>query len=135
VSVEIVRQILEQQTRIEKGTGNEIPVSNPLAKLHQLFASLDAETVAHILDLLTPEELLLAWGAIDDERQDEILHEVLDSTRDALAARSSYLSADGVVNAFELTGGRLTQTTIESAEDLEGIKPLWVDLVGTTRSC
>ena len=133
VSIEAVREILEQHKRSESAAG-QVPASQPLAELRRLFAPLEAETVAHILDQLTPEELLLAWGAIDDERQDEILHEVLDSTRDALAARSSYLSADGVVNAFELTGGRLTQTTIESAEDLAEVKPLWVDLVGTTKA-
>jgi len=133
VSIEAVREILEQYKQLEASAG-DLPLSKPLAELRKLFASLEPEAAARILDQLAAEELLLAWGAIDDEGQDEILHEVLDSTRDALAARSSYLSADGVVNAFELTEGRLTQTTIESAEDLEGIKPLWVDLVGTTKA-
>jgi len=134
VSVEIVRDILEKHTRIATGAGLKTPLSKPQAELRRLFASLDPEAIAHILDELSAEELLIAWGAIDDTMEDEILHEVLDSTRDTLAAQSSYLSADGVVNAFELKHGRLTQTTIESAEDLEEVKPLWVDLVGTTKA-
>jgi magnesium transporter len=40
-----------------------------------------------------------------------------------------------VVNAFELVQeGRLSQTTIESVDDLKGLKPIWVDLVGTTKA-
>lgn len=134
MSVEIVREILQKHTRSAAGTGEGAPPSNPLPELRRLFATLEAEAIAQILDQLSPEELVVAWGTIDDQMEDEILHEVLDSTRDALAARSSYLSADGVVNAFELAGGRLTQTTIESVEYLAGLKPLWVDLVGTTKA-
>jgi len=135
VSIEAVREILGQYKRLEAvAAAGELPFSKPQTELRRLFASLEPEAAARILDQLAAEELLLAWGAIDDAAQDEILHEVLDSTRDALAAQSSYLSSDCVVNAFELTAGRLTQTTIESAEDLEGVKPLWVDLVGTTKA-
>ena len=138
MSLEIVQELLGQHKRAETammaGNVGNIPTSKPIDELRKLFASLGPAEIAGILDQLLPEQLLLAWGAIDDQLQDEILHEVLDSTRDALAARSSYLSSDCVVNAFELSQGRLTQTTIESAEDLEEIKPLWVDLVGTTKA-
>ncbi|MFZ4860235.1 MAG: magnesium and cobalt transport protein CorA, partial [Desulfuromonadaceae bacterium] len=83
---------------------------------------------------LSPEDLLLVWGQINDERLDDILDEVSDSTRDTLASRSSYLGSACVVNAFKLAQGRLSQTTVESVEDLDGIKPIWVDLVGTTKA-
>lgn len=136
--MKVVQELLEQHKHLESAMMAEnvadTTSSKPMDELRKLFASLGPAEIAAILDQLSPEQLLLAWGAIDDLLQDEILHEVLDSTRDALAARSSYLSSDCVVNAFELFKGRLTQTTIESAEDLEGIKPLWVDLVGTTKA-
>ena len=103
-----------------------------LAELHLLFARLDSSEIAEILDGLSPEDLLLVWGQINDERLDDILDEVSDSTRDTLASRSSYLGSACVVNAFELAQGRLSQTTVEAVEDLDGIKPIWVDLVGTT---
>ncbi|MDD2734313.1 MAG: magnesium and cobalt transport protein CorA [Desulfuromonadaceae bacterium] len=105
-----------------------------MIELSALFARLDASEIAEILDGLSPEDLLLVWGQIDEDRLDTILDDVSDATRDTLASRSSYLGAVCVVNAFELAQGRLSQTTIESVEDLDEIKPIWVDLVGTTKA-
>ena len=105
-----------------------------LSELRSLLAGLESEEIVEILDVLSPDDLLLVWGEIDDSRVDDLLDEVSDATRDILASRSSYLGSACVVNAFELAQGRLCQTTIESVEDLVGIKPIWVDLVGTTKS-
>jgi magnesium transporter len=105
-----------------------------LVELSLLLARLELAEMAKILDELPPEDLILVWGQIDGDRVDDILDEVSDTTRDALASRSSYLGSACVVNAFELAQGRLCQTTIESVEDLDEIKPIWVDLVGTTKA-
>jgi magnesium transporter len=105
-----------------------------LVALRSLLARLELAEIAKILDELPPEDLILVWGQIDGDRVDDILDEVSDTTRDALASRSSYLGSACVVNAFELAQGRLCQTTIESVEDLDEIKPIWVDLVGTTKA-
>jgi len=105
-----------------------------MGELREQLVRLEPAEIALILDELTPEDLIIVWGQIDDNRTDEILDEVSDATRDTLATRSNYLGAACVVNAFELAQGRLSQTTIESVEDLEGIKPIWVDLVGTTKA-
>ena len=137
MTVKRVQELLKQH-RLPEGSapagdkGGASPAAHLPGELRALLASLEPAAVAGILDQLSPEDIVLAWSAIADDRQDEILHEVLDSTRDALAARSGYLNADSVVNAFELIQGRLVQTTIESVDDLAAIKPLWVDLVGTT---
>ena len=139
MTVKRVQELLAQQ-RLPEGSapagdkGGAAPAAHLPGELRALLASLEPAAVAGILDRLSPEDVVLAWSAITDDRQDEILHEVLDSTRDALAARSGYLNADSVVNAFELIQGRLVQTTIESVDDLAEIKPLWVDLVGTTEA-
>ncbi|MBA3015703.1 MAG: magnesium transporter CorA [Proteobacteria bacterium] len=105
-----------------------------LVELGAVFARMAPSEIADILDELSPDDLFLVWGQINDKLTDEILSEVSDATRDTLATRSSYLGSACVVNAFELAQGQLCQTTIESVEDLEGIKPIWVDLVGTTKA-
>ncbi len=105
-----------------------------LVELHLLFERLESSEIGKILDGLSPEDLFLVWGQIEDDRLDDILDEVSDTTRDTLASRSSYLGAACVVNAFELAQGRLSQITIESADDLVDIKPIWIDLVGTTKA-
>lgn len=105
-----------------------------LVELCGVLGRMSPIEIADILDELSPEDLFLVWGQIDDKLVDVILSEVSDVTRDTLASRSSYLGSACVVNAFELSHGRLSQTTIESVEDLEGIKPIWVDMVGTTKA-
>lgn len=105
-----------------------------LVELRSLLAGMGRDEIATILDQLSAEDLFLVWGQIDDGMADEILAEVSDTTRDTLATRSSYLGAACVVNAFGLIQGKLRQTTIESVEDLEGLKPIWVNLVETTKA-
>lgn len=105
-----------------------------LAEVQALLARLTAAEIVEILDQLPAEELFVVWGQIDDTLLDEILAAVSDTTRDTLASRSGYLGSACVVNAFELVQGRLSQSTIESVDDLKGIKPIWVDLVATTKA-
>jgi magnesium transporter len=125
--------IAKPDTAHHDQAGNIVP-KQYLAELRSYLAKLESPEIANILEALSPDNLLLVWGQIDESRVDELLSEVSDTTRDILASRSNYLGAACVVNAFELTHGRLHQTTIESVEDLEGIRPIWVDLVGTTEA-
>jgi magnesium transporter len=130
MSLKIVHNLLSK-CRLAEGM---LYHDQQFAELRSHLASLDLAELAEILDALTPDDLLLVWGLIDESRVDDLLDEVSDATRDILASRSNYLGSVCVVNAFELSEGRLLQTTIESVEDLEGIKPIWVDLVGTTKA-
>ena len=144
MSLNSVKALLEKHRLGESmASGQELPSHDPsgniehnkhLVELRSYLARLDSAEIAEILEALSPDELLLAWGEIDESRVDDLLDEVSDTTRDILASRSSYLGSSCVVNAFELAHGRLSQTTIESVEDLEGISPIWVDLVGTTEA-
>ncbi|MBC7962057.1 MAG: magnesium and cobalt transport protein CorA [Steroidobacteraceae bacterium] len=125
----INRQVMPRQDLVETMVQKQ-----HLVELRLLLARLKPAEIAEILDQLPPEDLFLVWGQIDDDQVDDLLDEVSDTTRDTLASRSSYLGSACVVNAFELAQGRLCQTTVESVEDLEGIKPIWVDLVGSTKA-
>ena len=130
----LVEEMVRKQAMPRQDLVETMVQRQHLVELRLLFERLDPDGIAEILDELSPEDLFLVWGQIDDERMDDILDEVSDGTRDTLASRSSYLGSACVVNAFELLQGRLCQTTIEQVEDLEEIQPIWVDLVGTTRA-
>jgi magnesium transporter len=130
----LVEDIVNKQTMPRHDLVETMVQKQHLVELRALFTRLESSEIAAILDGLSPEDLFLVWGQIDDVRVDDILDEVSDITRDTLASRSNYLGSACVVNAFELAQGRLCQTTIESVEDLEGIKPIWVDLVGSTKA-
>ena len=130
----IVEEMIHKQAMPRHDLVESMVQKQHLVELRLLLERLDPPGIAEILNELTPEDLFLVWGQIGDERMDDILDEVTDSTRDTLASSSSYLGSACVVNAFELAQGRLSQTTIESVEDLDGIKPIWVDLVGSTKA-
>ena len=141
MSTNLVQNLISQYRRAEDLASRQViphhylaEKQQYLAELHTLIAALDTAAIAKILDALPPDDLLLVWGQIDDGQVDDLLDEVSDATRDIIASRSNYLGAACVVNAFELAQGRLSQTTIESVKDLEGITPIWVDLVGTTKA-
>ncbi|ABL00578.1 magnesium and cobalt transport protein CorA [Pelobacter propionicus] len=128
----LLEEALQRQSLPRQEVVESVVQKQHLSEVRSLLAGLAPAEIAEIIDELNPEDLFLVWGEIDEGLLDEILDEVSDATRDTLASRSSYLGAACVVNAFELSQGRLCQTTIESVDDLEGIKPIWVDLVGTT---
>lgn len=130
----LVEEMLQKQSMPRHDLVESMVQKQHLVELNALLASLEAVELAEILNELSPEDLFQVWGQISEERLDDVLNEVSDSTRDTLASRSSYLGSACVVNAFELTQGRLCQTTIEAAEDLDGMMPIWVDLVGTTKT-
>lgn len=140
MSIHLVQNLISQYRRAEDLANRQViqhhdfAEKQHLTELRSLVAAFDTATVAEILDALPPDDLLLVWGQIDDSQVDDLLDEVSDATRDIIASRSNYLGAACVVNAFELAQGRLSQTTIESVEDLVGITPIWVDLVGSTKA-
>lgn len=140
MSIHLVQNLISQYRRAEDLASRQViphhdfAEKQHLTELRSLVAAFDTATVAEILDALPPDDLLLVWGQIDDSQVDDLLDEVSDATRDIIASRSNYLGAACVVNAFELAQGRLSQTTIESVEDLVGITPIWVDLVGSTKA-
>lgn len=130
----LVESMINRQSMSRQDLVETMVQKQHLVELHTLLTSLSPAEIAEILDELSPEDMFLLWGQIDEDLVDDILDDVSDTTRDTLASRSSYLGSACVVNAFELAQGRLSQTTIESVEDLDGINPIWVDLVGTTKA-
>lgn len=130
----LVEEVLRKQAMPRHDLVENIVQKQHLAELHSLINRLETAAVAEILDELSADDLFLLWGQIEENRTDEILEYVSDGTRDNLASRSSYLGSACAVNAFELSQRRLCQTSIEAVEDFDGTKPIWVDLVGTTKS-
>jgi len=129
----LVEEMLHKQSMPRHELVESLVQRQHLEEVRLQLSRLESAELVEFLDELSPEDLVLVWGQIDENLADDILDEVSDSTRDILASRSSYLGSACVVNAFELSQGRLCQTTVECVEDLEGIKPIWVDLVGATK--
>jgi len=105
-----------------------------LAELHNLMSSLPTGEISHILETLPIEDASLLWKQIPTERENDILWEVSDDLREQLAGSREPGFSESQMNAFELVDGRLRQVTISSRKDMEGILPIWIDLLNVSKA-
>ena len=144
MSLEKVTEMLKKQKRIEGMVhGQSMPRQDivetlvqrqHLVELENLIAQLPAEEIGSILEALPPEDAKLMWEQIPTTQENEVLWEVSDQLREQLVGAREPVFDESQMNAFELQDGRLRQIPIESRKNLEGIKPIWIDLLGATKA-
>ena len=105
-----------------------------MAELHNVLAQMRIEDISEVLEVLPIEEATKVWEQVPDSRENEILWEVSDARRQQLVGSRDPLFEESQLNAFVLVDGRLHQIPISARKDLDGIKPIWIDLLHSTRS-
>ena len=105
-----------------------------LAELHNLLVQLTTEEVSSVLESLSIDDAAALWSQVPEARQNEILWEVSDSRREELVGSRAPAFEESQLNAFELVDGRLGQIPISSRQDLDGVVPIWIDLLNSTKS-
>ena len=144
MSLEKVTEMLKKQKRVQGMVhGQSMPRQDivetlvqrqHLVELENLIAQLPAEEIGSILEALPPEDAKLMWEQIPTTQENEVLWEVSDQLREQLVGAREPVFDESQMNAFELQDGRLRQIPIESRKNLEGIKPIWIDLLGATKA-
>jgi len=144
MSLEKVSEMLKKQRRVEGMVhGQNMPRQDivetlvqrqHLVELENLITQLTAEEIGRILEALPPEDAKLMWEQIPAAQENEVLWEVSDQLREQLVGAREPVFDESQMNAFELQDGRLRQIPIESRKNLEGIKPIWIDLLGATKA-
>jgi len=125
----LVQSLVNRQEMPKHGLVENLVQKQNLAELRNLLVQLDAVDIARILEALSPEDRLLAWEQVRNDRLDSILLLLLDDVREELVNASSRHNEKSSVNAFVLEEGRLCQVPVGKKADLANIKPIWVDLV------
>ena len=87
-----------------------------------------------MLTTMSVEDSQWLWTLIPDDRQNSILWELTDERRRQLADDREPTFADSQVNAFELIEGRLRRIPVKERKDLHGSRPIWVDLINSTKA-
>ena len=103
-----------------------------LAELRALLERIPLAGIARILEVLEPEERLIVWYAVREERGEAILEILSDEIREDLICDSHLRNEKTSVTAFELRNGRLSQISVTTPYDLKCLKPIWIDLVAPT---
>lgn len=101
-------------------------------ELRQKLKLMPPKEVAYILESLDPNERLVVWDEVK-EGADPILAILSDDVLEELIDDSHYRNEKTTITAFELRDGRLSQIAVSGPEDLQNVKPIWVDLIAPTK--
>ena len=144
MSLDKVSEILIKQKRVEGLVhGQSMPRQDivetlvqrqHLAELHNLMTQLTTSEIGSILEALPVDDASRLWAQIPQERENDVLWEVSDSRREQLVGSREPSFDQSQINAFELIDGKLRQLPIDSRRNLEGIKAIWIDLLGATKA-
>jgi magnesium transporter len=125
----LVEKLVHRQEMPKHGLVETMVHKQNLGELGQLLNRLDAVDAARIIEALSPDDRLLTWEQIRQDRLDSVLLLLLDEVREELLNASTHQSEKVSLNAFDLHDGRLRQVKVANKADLANIKPIWVDLV------
>lgn len=143
-SLEKVADLLKKQKRVEDMVHSQnlprqaivetLVQRQHLAELHKLLAQLPASEIGNLLEVMPLAEAKLLWAQVPPSRQNDVLWELSDARRALLAGDREPTFDDSQMNAFVLVEGRLRQIPIEGRNNLEGVKPIWIDLLGASKA-
>lgn len=144
MSLEKVAELLNKQKLVEgvvhsQNMARHDLVENMVHKQHSselrsLLVKLSAAEIGGILEVLPVADAQNLWRQIPAERENDILWELTDTLREQLAGSREPNFTESQINAFELVDGRLRHIRITSRKDLEGIRPIWVDLLKASKA-
>ena len=120
------------QEGVDGETEQQHEKSDSLVSLRSLLERIQLTEVAAIIEALEPEDRLLVWYEVREERGESILEILPDEVRQDLIGDTHYRNEKTTISAFELRNGRLSQITVNTPNDLKSLKPIWVDLVAPT---
>ncbi|MDR1935494.1 MAG: magnesium/cobalt transporter CorA [Candidatus Accumulibacter sp.] len=133
--MEAVRELLARLERVDDRQDELVEDDARTRYFAELRALLDKEPldeVARAIEALEPDERLVVWHEVREERGEAILEILSDEVREDLLCDSHLRNEKTSVSAFELRNGRLSQIRVATPYDLKCLKPIWIDLVAPT---
>jgi len=104
------------------------------AELHNFIAKQSSTALGGYLDALPLEDAQKLWAKLPKERENDVLWEISDQRRTELAGDRQPDFAESKINVYELSEGRLRSIPIAGRKSLEGAKPVWVDLINSSKA-
>jgi magnesium transporter len=104
------------------------------AELQNFIAKQSSAELGGYLDALPLEDAQKLWQKIPATRENDVLWEISNERRTALAGDRQPDFEDSKINVYELVDGRLKSIPLSGRKDLEGAKPIWVDLINSSKA-
>jgi magnesium transporter len=132
------QRMVDQLVRSQKMHRHEM-VEGLLHKQQEaeLGAAIQAQSAAElgqILATLPLDQAQTLWRHLPAEREDEVLWELPETRRVELVGDRQPVLSSSRIGIYTLVDGRLNPVTVSHKSDLEGLRPIWVDLVRASRS-
>ena len=128
----LVEDMVQRQDMPRHEIVEDVTHRQHLASLRSLLERVPLHEIALIIEALQPEERLLVWREVREERGEPILEILSDEVRQDLIGDIHFRNEKTTISAFELRNGRLSQISVNTPYDLKCLKPIWVDLVAPT---
>lgn len=125
----IKKQNMPHNARIES-----VVLKQHDVELQNYIAAHASNEIAASLEQLSLEDAQWVWTRVPSHRQNAILWEMSNELREYLAQGRVPDFESTKVSVFELADGRLKQVEIHSRNDLENVKPIWIDLLNTSKA-
>jgi len=104
------------------------------AELLNFISEQSSAEIGNYLDALFLDDARQLWKKIPSVRENDILWEISEERRKELVGDRQPDFSESKINVFELSEGRLRNLSITGRKDLEGAKPVWVDLINSTKA-
>jgi len=124
----LVSEMLHKQDSPRLDLVESLVHKQNLVQLSQALEKIDPVDIAHTLESLPLEDQLIVWEQVSKERKISVLRELPLSVLQLLG-NGDFENVRSSIKAFQLNEGRLREVQINSREDLDEAKPIWVDLV------
>lgn len=104
------------------------------AELSKFIEKQSVTELSSYLEELPLDDAQKVWHMIPPERENDVLWELSNERRSALAGDRQPDFEDSKVHIYALLDGRLKSLPISKRQDLEGAKPIWVDLINSSKA-
>jgi len=128
----IVEGLVKSQSVAHPGLVESVTERQHVAEMENFMAKLAVADIVEILEALPPEDAALLWPRVSTARSTDVLWEVSDALREVLEDVAGPRLTEARVSVFEMTDGRIRQSAIKARKDLEGKKPIWIDLLNAS---
>ena len=130
----LVDGIVKKQSALNADRVESVVSKQHDAELLNYIGLLSSHEIANALEELNIELAQWVWMRIPIHRQNEILWELSNDRREQLAEGRIPDFEQSKVSIFELQDGRLKQVTLQGRNVLDNLKPIWIDLLNTSKA-